>query len=182
MSLSLPLTSLSLLYWYPIIYLPLIFTAWVAGRHLNYSAREMGLTVQKLPLQVLVALSGFVFAIVEYYILRPQSLITQLTWAEVLFPALVLMVSTGFGEEFIFRGLLQRASKAALGKWNVIYVALLFTSFHLIHLSVIDIIFVFVVGLFFGWVVNKTGSLLGVTLAHGITNIGLYLIIPLLLR
>lgn len=45
-------------------------------------------------------------------------------------------------------------------------------------LSWIDVVFVFVVALFFGWVVKKTGSLFGVTLAHGITNIVLYLIIP----
>lgn len=41
-----------------------------------------------------------------------------------------------------------------------------------------DIVFVFVVALFFGWVVQRTGSILGVALAHGITNIVLYLIAP----
>ena len=43
-------------------------------------------------------------------------------------------------------------------------------------LSWIDVTFVFIVALFFGWVVKKTGSLLGVTLSHGITNIVLYLV------
>jgi membrane protease YdiL (CAAX protease family) len=45
-------------------------------------------------------------------------------------------------------------------------------------LSWLDVIFVFLVALFFGGVVKKTGSLLGVTLSHGITNIMLFLIAP----
>jgi LysM repeat protein len=39
---------------------------------------------------------------------------------------------------------------------------------------------VFVVGLLFGWLVARTRSLLGVTLAHGVTNITLYLVMPFL--
>ena len=41
--------------------------------------------------------------------------------------------------------------------------------------------FVLMAGLFFGWVVKRTGSLLGVSLAHGIANIGLYLVFPFVL-
>ncbi len=56
--------------------------------------------------------------------------------------------------------------------------SLLFTVMHLGFLSLIDVVFVFLVALFFGRVVKKTGSLLGVTLAHGATNIILHLIAP----
>jgi membrane protease YdiL (CAAX protease family) len=38
--------------------------------------------------------------------------------------------------------------------------------------------FVFLVALFFGWAVARTGSLLGVTLSHGIANVVLYVIVP----
>ncbi len=58
--------------------------------------------------------------------------------------------------------------------------SLLFAVLHIGFLSLIDVVFVFAVALFFGWVVKKTGSLLGVTLAHGITNILLYLVVPFL--
>ncbi len=66
-------------------------------------------------------------------------------------------------------------------KEAIIYVSLLFAVVHLIHRSVIDIIFVFLVALFFGWVVKKTGSLVGVTLSHGIANTVLFLVVPFLL-
>ena len=38
----------------------------------------------------------------------------------------------------------------------------------------------FVVAIFFGWIVAKTNSLLGVTLAHGLTNIMLFMVMPYL--
>jgi len=40
------------------------------------------------------------------------------------------------------------------------------------------VLFVFAVAMFFAWVVKRTGSLLGVTLAYGITNVMLFLVIP----
>jgi hypothetical protein len=178
MSLSMPLTPFPVIYWYLIIYPTLILAAWVAMRRLNFSARETGLNARKLPLQLVIALTGFIFGVVEYLILRPEPLISELAWGEVLLPTFVLLIGTGFTEEFVFRGVVQRASMGALGGWGLVYVALLFACLHLIHHSLIDIAFVFIIALFFGWVVNRTGSLLGVTLSHGITNICLYLIIP----
>ncbi len=182
LSLSMPLAQFSPIYWYLIIYPPLFLAAWVAMRRLNFTARETGLTVRKLRWQLVVALTGIIFGVAEYLILRPEPLISELYWGEVLLGVFVLLVGTGFVEEFVFRGVVQRASIGALGRWGLPYVALVFAVLHLIHYSTNpwDIPLVFVIALFFGWVVNKTGSLLGVTLSHGITNITLYLIIPLL--
>ena len=178
LSLSMPLAQFSPIYWYLIIYPPLFLAAWVAMRQLNFTARETGLTARRLPLQLLVMLTGVTFGVVEYFILKPEPLISELYWGEMLLPALVLLIGTGFTEEFICRGVIQRASVEALGRWGIPYVALIFALLHLIHGSAIDIVFVFAIALFFGWVVNRTGSLLGVSLSHGITNISLYLILP----
>jgi len=180
LSRFLPFAQFEPVYWYLIIYPPLLLAAWVAMRRLNFSAREVGLNLRRLPLQLVIALSGFVFGVVEYLILKPaQPIVTELTVVSILLTVIALAAGTGFVEEFIFRGVLQKASIGALGKWGLSYVAFLFAILHLIHYSAIDIVFVFVVGLFFGWVVNKTGSLLGVTLSHSITNIMLFLVIPL---
>ena len=61
---------------------------------------------------------------------------------------------------------------------GIIYISLLFAVLHMGFLSWLDVVFVFAVALFFSWVVKKTGSLFGVTLSHGITNIVLFLIAP----
>ncbi len=180
LSLSMPLAQLPPIYWYIIIYPTLFLASWVTMRRINLTARRVGLTVQKPYLQLAVALSGFAFGILEYLILRPEPLVSELAWGTVVLSISVMVAGTGFVEEFIFRGVAQQASIEVLGRWGIPYIAFIFAILHIIHHSLIDIVFVFAVGLFFGWVVNKTGSLLGVTLSHGITNSILYVVIPLL--
>lgn len=180
LSLSMPLAQFPPIYWYIIIYPTLFLAGWVTMRCTNFTARQIGFTIRKPYLQLTVALSGVAFGVIEYLILRPEPLISELAWGAVLLSIFIMIVGTGFVEEFIFRGVAQRASIEILGRWGIPYIAFIFAILHLIHQSPIDIVFVFAVALFFGWVVNKTGSLLGVTLSHGITNVVLYVIIPLL--
>ena len=103
---------------------------------------------------------------------------TQLSAQEIWLPALIFFIFVGFGEELIFRGVLQRVAVDAFGRWGIVYVAFIFVVLHMGFLSWVDVIFVFAVALFFGRMVKKTGSLVGVTLSHGITNTVLYLIMP----
>ena len=169
------------MWWYPIIYAPLVAAAVVVIRIAGYRARDVGLVFKKVPFQLVVWLSGFLFGVLEYYILAPEPLVSELSLQAIWLPALLLFISTGFTEELIFRGVLQRAAVASFGGWGIVYVSLLFAILHIGFLSWIDVAFVFVVALFFGWAVEKTGSLLGVTLAHGTTNVLLYLVIPFIL-
>ncbi len=177
-SLSVPLANIPQIWWYPIIYIPLLVAAVVMMRILGYEARDTGLTLRVLPVQLAVGLSGFLFGIAEYLILAPEPFIDKLTWPEVWLPALIFLVCTGFVEELIFRGVLQKTGMEAFGWRGIIYTSLLFAILHMGFLSWVDVAFVFIVALFFSWVVKKTGSLLGVTLSHGITNIVLFLIAP----
>lgn len=180
LSLSLPLTHFPLLYWYLITSLPLFAAVWVAGRSLGYSWRRLGLNLRTWPFQLIVGLTGLAFGAGEYYILRPEPLASALVWQEFWPAALILLVCTGLLEEMIFRGLLQRSAGVTLGRWGMPYVAMLFAVLHLGYQSLVDVAFVLIVGLFFGWIVARTRSLLGVTLAHGLTNVMLFLIMPFL--
>ncbi|MBI2328918.1 MAG: CPBP family intramembrane metalloprotease [Chloroflexi bacterium] len=177
-SLSMPLANIPQAWWYPVIYTPLLVAGVVVIRILNFSAGDVGVAFRLLPLQLIVALSGLIFGVAEYLILKPETMIAELTWQGIWLPAVILLVTTGFVEEFIFRGVLQRTALEAFGGRGIVYVSLLFAVLHMGFLSWIDVAFVFVVALFFGWIVKKTGSLLGVTLAHGITNIILFLVAP----
>ncbi|MBE2235252.1 MAG: CPBP family intramembrane metalloprotease [Anaerolinea sp.] len=181
MSFSLPLASFPQVAWYFIVSLPLFVAAWLVMRVLGYSRRDIGLRVGPLPLQLLIALTGLTFGYVEYRILAPAPLAAAFTWQKLWLPALILLVSTGFLEELIFRGLMQRAAVQTLGQGvGVLYVSLVFAVLHAGYKSLLDVVFVFVVALFFGWIVARTRSLLGVTLAHGLTNIMLFLVMPYL--
>lgn len=184
LSLSLPLAGLPVLYWYAIISVP-VFAATIATiRVLGYSWRDVGLTVQ--PHHWLLESSmlplGIALGLIEYFILTPQPLARSLAPAEVWLPILVLTISTGFEEELIFRGLLQRAALQTLGPLKgLLYVSAVFTSLHIGYLSWVDLVFVFIVGSSFALVALRTGSILGVTLGHSGVNVGLFILWPFLL-
>jgi membrane protease YdiL (CAAX protease family) len=177
-SLSMPLADIPQIWWYPIIYLPLMVAAIVVMRLLDYKPIDIGVRFGFVPLQLMIGLAGLGLGILEYIILTPEPLIPELTLQTAWLPALILVLSTGLVEEFIFRGVLQKVSVEMFGGWGIVYVSLLFAILHIGFLSWIDIIFVFAIALFFGWIVHKTRSLLGVILCHGIINIVLFIIAP----
>lgn len=180
-TLSLPLTGFPLIYWFLLTSLPLFAAAFMVMRLLGWGWRDLGLSVSRkgVPVQLLVAATGLLFGFIEYLILRPSPLIERLSWQAIWLPAVILLISTGYLEELLFRRVLQRPVVKVMGVWpGITYGAILFAVFHIGYQSMADILFVFLVGLFFGWIVWKTGSLAGVTLAHGLTNITLFLVMP----
>lgn len=184
LSLILSLTQVIPMLRFPIIYAPPLVGGFVVMRLLGYKRSEVGLTLRPLrsiPLQLGIASSGFLLGWLEYLILKPEPMVSDLNWAVVLPIALMLAATTGFVEEFVFRGVLQRAAEESIGGWRgIIYVSVLFGVMHMGFQSWIDVLFVFAVAMFFAWAVKRTGSLLGVILAHGITNVMLFVVIPFL--
>ena len=182
MSLSMPLANVPQIYWYIMIYVPLLVATVFVMRIVGLTPRQVGWVAHGLPLQIAVGVvTGVAFGIVEYLILRPQPLVAQFSVGQVWFPALVLFLTVGPVEEFIFRGVLQQTSEPVLGRLGLVYVSAIFAIMHVGNLSVVDIIFVFGVALFFAAFVKKTGSLVGVSLSHGLTNVVVFLIAPFLL-
>jgi membrane protease YdiL (CAAX protease family) len=133
-----------------------------------------------LPLQFGIGLLGLPLGLVDYLILRPAPLLAESSWQAVLGAALILLVSTAFLEEVIFRGLLQTSAGTVLGRWGPLYVSAVAAALHIGHLSVLHVGMVFFISVGFAWLVARTASLLGVTLAHGLMNIALYLALPFL--
>ena len=183
MSLAMPLTGVPPMYWYLIISLPLFSAAYSSMRLAGFKPREVGLLVGNLPLQLMVAFLGVPLGLVEYLILRPAPLVPGLSFHYIWLPALILLISTGFLEELIFRGIMYRAAVENLGRWySIIYIGFIFGVLHITHRSPLDLVFVFAVSLLFSVTVGFFRSLLGVTLAHGLTNIGLYIVWPHILK
>ena len=184
LSLILSLTQVTPILRFPIIYAPPVVGGIVVMRLLVYKRSEVGLTLgplRSIPLQLGIASSGFLFGWLEYLILKPEPMVSELSWILVLPVALMLAATTGFAEEFVFRGVLQRAAVESIGGWRgIIYVSVLFAVMHMGFQSWIDVLFVFAVAMFFAWAVKRTGSLRRVILAHGITNVMLFVVIPFL--
>lgn len=179
-SLSLPLRAFPLIYWYLITSIPLFAAVLVIRRTIHVSWEEIGLHGRGLPVQLLAVVLGPPLGWVEYHLLRPAPLIPGLDGRQIVIPALILLFSTGLIEELIFRGIMQRAALEAMGKGGIVYVAAIFAALHIGHRSLMDVLFVFGVALFFGGFVRRTRSIVGVSLTHGLINIWLFLIAPFL--
>ena len=148
------------------------------GKTLGYRLTDVGLSSRAFPLQILVALTGLTLGVFEYSIFSPDPLTAGPTLRETWLPALILLFCTGFVEELVFRGIMQRAARQVLGNWGVIHTALVFAVLHVGYHSVPNVLFVLGVALFFGMVTVYTRSIVGVSLAHGLTNIFLFLALP----
>lgn len=178
-SLSMPLTNFPFYLWYLIVGAPLFISAFFVARMADFKRKEIGLNLCRWPLQLVLSVIGIGLGLTEYLILRPNPLVPVFDFQHLWFPALILVIFTGLLEEVIFRGLMQRAFLPSLGKWRgLLYVSVLFGVLHLGYQSALDLVFVFAVAMIFGLIVEKTGSLLGVTIAHGLTNVTLFLVFP----
>lgn len=180
LSLTMPLGKLPELAWYPIIAIPLTAASWQIIRLVQVSRRDLGLCWGRLTRQFAIAGCGLVIGALEYTILTPQPLAAISSWVTFASAALVLMLSTGFVEELIFRGLLLSMALSAMKRWALIYVSLLFAALHIGHRSPSNLLLVFTVGMFFAVVAHRSGSILGVALAHGLANVTLFLVMPFL--
>lgn len=182
LSVGLPLARLAQLAWYPAVGLPLLAAVWLIVRQIGLRREELGLRQGDLPIELALMAGGFTLGTVEYTILQPELPFSAMNaWIFVL-AALCLLIFTGFSEELIFRGLLQRLALPALGRSGLIYVSLLFGVLHIGHLSVVDVAFVTLVAVLFAHIARLQGSIVGVTLAHGLTNLTLFVIMPFLNR
>ena len=179
-SLTMPLGRFDQTYWFLAAGLPVFVAGVVVTGTLGIRPKDIGLRLSRrgLHLQLLVAVFGLGLGFSEYHILRPDALIDDLTFRQMIVPALVIMFATGFLEEFIFRGILQRLAEGFFGRSGFLYVSLIFAILHIGYRSATDFMFVFAIALLYGWVVRRTGSIIGVSVSHGITNITLFLLIP----
>jgi membrane protease YdiL (CAAX protease family) len=182
-SLALGTVDIPEVWIYLVTYASLFAAAVVVVRILKYSKVEIGFSSQRLGMQLLVGVTGIALAFAAYVVLRPESIsiIGGLTWQQAWLPALILLLYAGFVEEFVFRGLIQYGAVHTFGGWGIVYVSLLFAVLYIGFIPLTWVAFAFIISLYFGYIVKKTNSILGVGVAHSLLNVALYLVIPLLL-
>jgi len=110
----------------------------------NLTPQSFGQTLKSLPVQLGVAVTGFGFGAAEYFILKPEAIIAQFTWLEILPLVLIFLACTGFVEEFIFRGVLQHSAEEAFSRGGILYTSLVFMVLHLIHYSEVGLTMVLI--------------------------------------
>jgi CAAX protease family protein len=182
LSLVLPLQSLPRFAWYPLVTLPLTLAVWQVARLNRVRSGMLGLSTRGLPMQLLIGLTGLVIGLVQYLILRPPPLLEETGWI-ILFVlplTVLLLVFSAFLEEFIFRGLIQYSALRNLGWFGLVFSSVLYASLFLGYFSLLNLFFVFFVGLLFGGLAIRTGSILGVSLSHALVNVLVFMFFPYL--
>jgi membrane protease YdiL (CAAX protease family) len=180
LSLTMPIRHLSQIYWYALVGTPLLIAAALTARLLDLSKTCLGLRTWSWRPQILIASSGLPLSMAAFLLLRPEAPIARLDWREMAIGSLILIVFTGFTEEILFRGMLQQVANEALGQAGILCSSILFAVMYIGSLSLSYVLFIGLVGLFFGWCVNQTGSIWGVVLAHSMLSIGMMLVWPFL--
>lgn len=179
-SMVLPLEAREPIYWYVFISVPLFIATGLIRNTLQRGGWLSSLIPGKRLYQFLVAIVGMCAGILLYLLDPRPPIIEQPSWEQTLIAAMILLICTGVLEEMIFRGTIQPIVVDKLGRSGIIYVALLYTVLHPGTHSLVTTGLVFLTALFWSWVVMKTHSLLGVILSHGLLNILVYLLLPLL--
>ncbi len=180
--LSVPLAPFSYILWFLIISVPIFIAIFVCIYVQDIRLKDIKLAMPKLrqiPIEVGIIFAIIPFGFIEYYIIRPTPLISELNIAPMAVAMIIFVVCTGFLEELLFRGLLQYNAKKMIGSWGLLLVTLLYASLYVTNLSMPDVFLAFAIGGLYSIVVEKTGSLLGVSISHGILNFILFIIAPL---
>ena len=182
-STGMPLVAFQEPLWYLLTSIPLFCSAFFIAHAAGIGPRSLNLRLpvpRRLPVELGVWISGIGLGVGEWLILRPLPLVDGRSVGWLAGGALILLICTGFVEELLFRGLLQYVARQRFGATGgLLFTAGLFAALHIGHRSWTEVVFVAVVGLYFGLVVLYTRSLLGVTLAHGTINCMLFIILPL---
>jgi uncharacterized protein len=99
---------------------------------------------------------------------------------EFLVVVLAVALVPAISEEFLFRGLVQQSlAESAGGLRGAVIAGLIFGAYHLNPFSLVPLV---ALGIFFGYVVFRSGNLLLATIAHFVNNfvacVALYLRLP----
>lgn len=170
--------------WLALVSVPLLASIVAVAYVQGLRPRDLRLYLsawKDVPIQTAIALTGLPLGLVEFAILRPVAWIPTPALGAILAGALVIFLATGLSEELIFRGILLKRAVQGLGeREGLLYVTAIFASLHIFFLNGLDLVFVFAVGLFYGFAVLKTQNLWGVILSHSLGNVVLYLVAPFL--
>lgn len=181
LNFGMPVFVESTLAWLPVVYGGLLVATYVSAVSLPAvrlpSLRDVWGTAVYAPLAVAVAV---LLASIEYVILYPEPLIETWGGSETLTFVIVVGVFIGFGEEFLFRGVLQSTITDRAGAVTGVGLSsVLFGMMHSTSGFNGEMLFAGAVGLLLGWIYHRTSNLLLVGLIHGVLNVLLFGLFPL---
>lgn len=169
------------LYSYPLVYAPMFIPMYLILKDGILSRSEAGITGKNFLFYLPLAVSiGFALGWGEHGVLKSGLLLPNVDIQGVLFLSITMILFVGVIEEFIFRSALQTVLQDRFGMpVGLVAASLIFGFMHGGYHLPLEIIYVFFAGIVFGLLFWTSKSLPIASLSHGITNIALFLVVPL---
>jgi len=169
------------LYSYAMVYAPMFIPIFFILKDGFVGRAEAGLTFKGFWFYLPLAISsGFALGWGEYNVIHPQLLTPGANIKDVLILIVTMIFFVGIVEEFIFRSSLQTVLEERLGPIaGLLLASVIFGFMHSGYQLPLELLYVTFAGVVFGLLFWLTKSLPIISLAHGITNISLFLVVPL---
>jgi membrane protease YdiL (CAAX protease family) len=180
LNIAMPVFFQLTLYSYPVVYAPMFIPIYIIMKERMFSWSEVGITAKGFWFFLPLAFSvGFALGWGEFQVLRPGVLIPDFSLRSVLTLSLTMIFFVGLVEEFVFRSALQTVMEERLGSIvGLIVASILFGFMHSGYHIPLELLYVSFAGVVFGLLFWLTKSLPVIALAHGITNVSLFLVAP----
>lgn len=169
------------LYSYSMVYAPMFIPIYFIVKDGFVGRAEAGLTFKGFWFYLPLAISvGFALGWGEYNVIHPQLLTPGANIKDVLILIVTMIFFVGIVEEFIFRSSLQTVLEERLGSIaGLLLASVIFGFMHSGYRLPLELLYVTFAGAVFGLLFRLTKSLPVISLAHGVTNISLFLVVPL---
>jgi uncharacterized protein len=169
------------LYSYSMVYAPMFIPIYFLVKDGFVSRSEAGLTFKSFLYYFPLAISvGFALGWGEYNVIHPQLLTPGANIKDVVILVVTMIFFVGIVEEFIFRSSLQTVLQERLGPIaGLLLASIIFGFMHSGYQMPLELLYVSFAGVVFGMLFWLTKSLPIISLAHGVTNISLFLVVPL---
>ncbi|MDP2718242.1 MAG: type II CAAX endopeptidase family protein [Dehalococcoidia bacterium] len=150
----------------------------------DISLKSLGFIGRKWAKYALIgALIGAPLGTIEYFVLKIPPAYPNFQILVLLRDLVYMLFFVGLGEELLFRAIIQVDLTRAFGwKWGLFLASFLFMVMHLTWRSVPELFFVFSAAVILGFMWNKTGSIVGITVLHGVGNTFLVGVWPYIFR
>jgi len=181
LNVAMPVFFSLTLYSYAMVYAPMFIPIYLIIKEGFVGREQAGLTFEKFWFYLPLAISvGLALGWGEYNVIHPQILTPGANIKDVLILIVTMIFFVGVVEEFIFRSSLQSMMEARLGpRAGLVTASIIFGFMHSGYHLPLELLYVTFAGAVFGLLFWLTKSLPIISLAHGVTNISLFLITPL---
>jgi len=180
LNIAMPVFFHAAIYFYPLAYAPMFGPIYFLLKEGMLNRSEAGLTMKGLWFYLPLAMAvGFALGWGEHMVLRSGVLTPDSSIKSIIILSLTMILFVGVVEEFVFRSALQTVMEARLGSMlGLLVTSMIFGLMHSGYHLPQEILYVAFAGLVFGLLFRMTKSLPVISVAHGFTNVSLFLIAP----